>query len=497
MDLSDPQARDAWFDHLRGLLSGRPVVCGVAPLAGMNDWVALLARAGARKPLLVYSVRGAGPVPTPEDAHLVEIERPRFPTITEELRTDDALLRSLPARVRDAIDAYDPGREGLWLVSPFVSADPIDERPVAGGRPRAWSALEDKIVADQMWDAVGYPRSPSRVVAISSTDELEAASAELDRGDGVVWVADARDGFNGGGEFTRWVASAPERADALAFFGPRCERVRVMPFLDGVPCSIHGIVLPDGTAVLRPVELAILRGEQRRFVYGGQGTSWDPPPEDRARMRDLARGTGELLRSTVGYRGGFGIDGVLTEDGFRPTELNPRFSAGLATLGRALDAGLFQLLQLNLVAGRDPGVEVADLEQWALPALDGRRVFRPRAVSSRRVVEESVEVGVRRDGDRLLRDDAGSWRLTVGPSATGAFAMLMVPDEEVAVGDRIGPANAAMMRFLDEELGTGFGTVEPAPDVRRSDREQGQHHHRDVRDDLPDTDLLGGQPASR
>ena len=51
-----------------------------------------------------------------------------------------------------------------------------------------------------------------------------------------------------------------------------------MPFLDGVPCSIHGMVLPDGTAVFRPVEIAILRDvARRRFVYGGLSTYWDPP----------------------------------------------------------------------------------------------------------------------------------------------------------------------------------------------------------------------------
>ena len=48
-----------------------------------------------------------------------------------------------------------------------------------------------------------------------------------------------------------WSASAKvsreERADALDFFKSRCDRVRVMPFLEGVPCSIHGIVLPEGT----------------------------------------------------------------------------------------------------------------------------------------------------------------------------------------------------------------------------------------------------------
>ena len=50
-----------------------------------------------------------------------------------------------------------------------------------------------------------------------------------------------------------------------------------MPLSEGVPSSAHGMVLPDGTAAFRPVELAILRGAQRWFVYGGQGTTWDRP----------------------------------------------------------------------------------------------------------------------------------------------------------------------------------------------------------------------------
>ena len=70
-----------------------------------------------------------------------------------------------------------------------------------------------------------------------------------------MWSGDARDGFNGGGNFVRWVRDDRDRAAATAFFRPRCDRVRVMPFLEGVPCSIHGFVLPDGTAALRPVEI--------------------------------------------------------------------------------------------------------------------------------------------------------------------------------------------------------------------------------------------------
>jgi hypothetical protein len=240
-----------------------------------------------------------------------------------------------------------------------------------------------------------------------------------------------------------------------------------MPFLEGVPCSIHGMVLPTGTAAFRPVELAILRGERRRFVYGGQGTSWDPPQRDREEMRGLVRRTGALLGERVGYRGAFGIDGVLTAEGFRPTELNPRFAGGLVTLMGALDLELFHLLHLNLVAGRDPGVTADDLEAWALPELDEHRTAVPKAVVERLLVDDPTEIAVSWDGDRLHRDDAGSLRVLAAPGASGTFAKMEVGDA-LRPGDRLGPLNAAMMRFLDNELDAGIGPVEPPPDVRLS-----------------------------
>jgi hypothetical protein len=467
MDLGDDNERAALRKHLGGLFTGRKVICGTGPLAGMTDWVRILADAGARRPLLVTTARGAGPVPTEDEAHVVSLRPAHYPTMTEELRDHDRMVRRLPADLVAALERYDPAGEALWWVDPFTSTEPIAGREVAGGRPSAWAALEDKVSVGRVWDAVGQPQSPHRVVAVTDRAGLDAASAELDLGAGVVWVADARDGFNGGGEFTRWVATAEERAAATAFFLLRCDRVRVMPFLEGIPCSIHGLVMPDGTAVFRPVELAILRSPDRRFVYGGQGTGWDPPPHDREQMRALVRRTGEHLRTLVGYRGAFGIDGILTTDGFRPTELNARFAGGLATLARGLDVDLFTLLQLNLSVGRDPGVGAADLEAWALPQMDARRTAQPKAVSNRRLVEESAEVGVSWDGVRLHRDEAGPLTLSLGPTAGGTFTRIRLGDAGLPPGSRIGPLNLALMAFLDEEYDAGFGPLTAPPEVRQ------------------------------
>ncbi len=498
MDPSDPRSRDRWFRRLAGLVEGRKVITGVAPLAALTEPASLFLRAGARKPMLLHTSRGTGPVPGEDEAHLVHVEVSGYATMSEEIRDQDRVLRNLPARVAAVLDAYDPDGEALHDPGPFVTREPIRGRAVLGGRERAWAALEDKMLADEIWDAVGYPRSERRLVGIGSRDDLEAASRELDHGHGVVWVADARDGLNGGGDLTRWVATAEEREKAAAFLAPHCDRVRVMPFLDGVPCSVHGIVMPDGTAALRPLELAILRGAGRRFVYGGQGTTWDPPPPDREAMRDLVRRTGELLRDRVGYRGGFGIDGVLTADGFRPTELNPRFSGGLSTIGRVLGDGLLPLLQLNLAAGRDPGVTAGDLEAWALSVLDDRRCAAPKAASPRRLVEEPLRIGVTWDGRRLLRRDDGPLTVQVGPTGSGTFVRMEV-DGVLVAGDRVGPLNAALVRLLDDQLDAGFGPVEAAPSVRApaSHHQQREDHDGGVGHDLPDPDLLGSQPPAR
>jgi hypothetical protein len=457
----------AWRHHLGGLVRDRQVICAMAPLAAFVEWVALLEAAGARRPLLVASALGAGPVPRPEQADVVLLDVPEATSMTEEVRQQDGVLRGLPDDLVRAVEAYDPGGTAVWLVTPFVGTQPILGREVVNGRPRKWLELEDKLVVDALWDAVAAPRARSRVVPVE-THRLREATVALDEGAGVVWAGDAREGFNGGGDFVRWVVTADDAEDAHRFFSRHCDRVRVMPFLDGVPCSIHGFVLPDGTAVFRPVELAILRGADRRFVYGGLGTTWDPPDEDRARMRDLAHRTGEQLRDLVGYRGAFGIDGVLTVDGFLPTELNTRLSAGIASLARAVDPVLFNLLQFNLLAGREPGVPAAALEEWALPLMDDARFTRPGAMSTRLAVTEPCSIDVAWEGPALVRAaQPTGWSVAAGPNAAGTFCRLVAPADP-APGVRVADLNTALLRFLDAELGTGFGDVTVAPDVRRA-----------------------------
>jgi hypothetical protein len=466
VDLSDPARRAALVRRLEAPYAGRPVVVFAGVLAAATPTVARLRDAGAGPLLVLCTARGAGPVPAAGECEVVELAVPAFRSVTHEMRAHDRLLRHLPGPVAARVEALDPAGEGVWLVGPFVTSDePVLGRPVRGGRPAAFLALEDKLLAEQVWAELDVERAPHRVVPAEAA-ALAEATAALAGPLGAVWSGDSRGGFNGGGDFVRWVRDEDDARRALAFFVQHCDRVRVLPFLDGIPCSVHGMVLPDGTAAFRPVEIAALRDPAtRRFVYGGPGTTWDPPEPDRAAMRALARRVGDHLATTRGYRGAFGVDGVLTAAGFRPTELNSRFSAGLTTLARGVDLRLFQGLQEALLAGEDPGVAAPELEAL-VPLMDAQRTATVATFVEGASVGQSLSHHLAWDGRDFHRSDRETPNLFVaGDTPSGCFARID-PCEVPVAGQRLAPVLAALTRYLDRDLGTSLGPLESAPDLR-------------------------------
>lgn len=463
MDLTDPLVRDAVTARLAEPYVGRPVLLGPGVLAGWAPYAAWFRDLGC--PVLVVSTaRGAGPVPD-DDCVVVEVEQGAVASVTDELRQHDRLLRTLPPDAVSTIEGFDPDRRGVWYASPFVTTDePVLGRPVTGGRPHSFLALEDKMLADGVWDAAGIARAPYRIVDIDP-GALAGATNELAGALGVVWSGDARDGFNGGGNYVRWVLDQRDQQEALDFFGPRCDRVRVQSFLDGVPCSIHGMVLPSGSAAFRPVEISILRNVgRRRFVYGGLGTFWDPPAADRDEMRDVVRRVGAHLAAAHSYRGAFGIDGVLTADGFRPTELNTRMSAGAAVVAEP-DRRFFSLLQAALVAEVEVGLTVADLESL-LPLMDAERAGKVVAVGEGVKIGGDVSFPVAFDGSRFERAEAETGStLAAGDTPNGFFAKVD-PCLALTPGRRLAHVNVALLDFADREWGSDFGVLEAAPDLR-------------------------------
>jgi ATP-grasp domain-containing protein len=301
-------------------------------------------------------------------------------------------------------------------------------------------ALEDKVAVDAFWDRAGVARAPAAIVLPNLADVAEAASG-LDRGRGVVVAADAREGIHGGAEGLRWAQDDTELAEATDFLRAISDRVRVMPFVEGIPFSIHGIVFPDHVVTVRPVEMVTLR-QSPRLRYCGAATFWDPAQHRRTEMREVARRVEETLRETIGYRGAFTIDGVMTEQGFLPTELNPRFGAGLGVIGRATPELPLGLLQLAIVEGLELDYRPADLSEMLVNGADEHRSGGAWTTVSR-VFSEMEEVRlVRIDGGfaRAAEGEEADATLSIGPSNLGGFVRFAAVPERTPTGISIAPA---------------------------------------------------------
>lgn len=230
--------------------------------------------------------------------------RTSAPTIMAGLRAFDLSIADPSADLTAAVDEFDPVGEALVVTSPFSVLTEAFGRAVYGPRPPAQSALEDKMVVDDVWDASGIPRAPSEIVVVA---DAVVASRRVAGPLGSVWVADNKEGWHGGTDYVRWVRTEEDEAVTVDWYADRADRVGVMPFLDGIPCSIHGWVTHNGSAVTRPMEMLVLRRTDRTgFVYAGLANFWDPPKRFREAMRTAARAVGEHLIARVGYREPYG-----------------------------------------------------------------------------------------------------------------------------------------------------------------------------------------------
>ena len=243
--------RDADAGYYRDLL--RPVFSGrrfllvggaVVPLAALGRELVGL---GADTPFLLGSTCGLGELPAQEEQPWCSLDRGGS-DIMHAMWSYEAGLAEPEPRVRAAVDAWDP--EGRALATGYIL---MSDLPRVAGRARfayrepRWVWLEDKTRVHGLFDRLDVRRGP---LAITRADPrcLRAAHARLDRGAGTVWAGDLGPGLHGGGSFVRWVYDEATAEEACELLAPVCERARIMPFVEGVPCSVHGLVAPETAA---------------------------------------------------------------------------------------------------------------------------------------------------------------------------------------------------------------------------------------------------------
>ncbi len=459
-----------WRELLRPTFTGRKVIIALQVAGGATQFVREVLELGATGVLVIATNgRGLGPQPTEVGAQLIELNTPTDGTMLGSIRACQQAIRSLPENVVDQINEFDPEGTSVALGDFLNENEYLAGRRFVFHRRPEWIALDDKTTIDSLWDRAGIERGPSLVVDVT-LQAITEAFTQLDRGDGVVVSIDSQDGWTGGGEGVRRIPTLAD-LDLLIDEGWRQSgrRCRVMPFIEGIPCSIHGVVFDDFVAAFRPMEMVVLRRANGSFFYTGCASYFDPPAADREAMRDVAKRVGALLRDEVGLRGAFTVDGIMSAEGFRPTELNPRNGAGLITMMRAFPDQPTMLVVDCIAAGITADWKPDEFERVLLNGFDDRRSGGTwRSFSHAEVPPpQSGRLSVTTDRVAFVEEDHPA-DLTFGAASSpeSTFFRASWVADQTPVGPPTADRAAAFWNWADNTYGLGIGPLSPARSVR-------------------------------
>lgn len=458
-----------YWDLLAPDFAEQRCVLAMGPLSAHARWVKSLIRLGAHPPFILADGPGTGALPNP-----LECSWHILPTggdsIVHAQRHFDDTLSALPDEARAQLDAYDPNHTARIFCGIASEVSAVGGRPRFGAQPAAWRALDDKAIIDDFWDSCGIERAPS-LTASAHAPDLWKQSRRFDHGDGVVFAGDSRDGTNGGADYVRRIVDRDQCDAALAFFRQHCDRIRIMPFLEGIPCSIHGMVFPHDIIAFRPCEMLVLRRpDSGTFQYFGAATLWDPHPADREAMRASARSVGRKLRDAFDYRGVFTIDGVMTADGFRPTELNPRFGAALMRIEQSFASPPLELLDLCVREGWHLDYQPQQLEEFVVSHADANRSAMAWGVMPGSIPDDTCVYRCRLTANQWSAvEDASAdanARITTGPASMGTFVRIETAPHELRMGTSFAPTVVAALEHVHTRTGLAAGPWESARNVR-------------------------------
>lgn len=327
----------------------------------------------------------------------------------EQCRQWEALLREPPMWLMNRLDEFDPDRSALVVIPSWLEVRHCLARSTVGGRTREWGRIESKMAADEILRNAKVPTLNHEVVDLR---ELKSTAPVLDRPNGTVWSADRLDGFSSSGEMVRWVRSSEDFAAATKHFESHAPNVRIAPFYDGIPCSIHGMVTHDGVAAFRPVELAVIRQPDGRFTFVGINTAWQPDQVVTDTMREYTYSTGRALNEQFGFLGCFSIDCIWGADGIRATEINPRFTGGLEVINESIPGFPWRLFNA-IVASGSTAPSTAELENAVTQAVavnpkakGWMRTELPLGTGTSSYVRDPSTLGWRRSQSSDVEDNA-------------------------------------------------------------------------------------------
>jgi hypothetical protein len=354
-----------------------------------------------------------------------------------------------------AVDAFDPDQQALLVVPDPLDPPAAGARPRFGRRPSAWRLLEDKTVVDTVWDILGIRRAPA--IVVDPAVDSAAPAASIDQGAGVVCSAQSSGGtVMAGGDGVRWWRRDRSTSPPYTQLS-HSARLRLMPLLEGLPVRLHGFVLPASVVCFPSMEIVALpRPEHSTFLCAGTVRL----PVD---MPDLIQGTediGAALRFHLGYRGAFAVDGIISADGFMPTDFNARLTSAIEDTSSDLRV-LTQATNLLIREGIELDHAVAhDLVETV---FSRKTAFTIYGAASQANVHAETQTNVTWSGSRLVvaqsRDADG--HLTLTPCVRGWQLTARLHADRLPTAGPLGLIAPEVFRFSDRIWGTHFGELLP------------------------------------
>jgi hypothetical protein len=355
-----------------------------------------------------------------------------------------------------AADAFDPDNAAA-----LVLPDPLDP-PLAGTRKRlgqrapTWRLFEDKTAVDALWDALGVTRA--RSIVTDDAADLARLGALVDRGGGVVCSYQPTGAGPAAGGDGIWWWRHNQSLPTVPVGGGRC-RVRLMPFLEGTPVRLHGFVLARTIVVFPPMEIVtLLRRDRGTFLCAGTV----PTLGYRTDLVSQTRRVGTGLRDRLDYRGGFSVDGIVTVDGFLPTDFNARLTSAMEAAPCDLRV---RLHVANILAREGPGPDPAAVEYLADNVFARGGTYTLYGAATSASAGGCRAVAVRWTGQRLVvtYSDPADGRLALTRSARGWLLTATLDSSCVPLDGPVGGLAPTVFRLSDQVLGTDFGDLAPPP----------------------------------
>jgi hypothetical protein len=347
-------------------------------------------------------------------------------------------LADPPDSVQQWLDELDPTAEWTVLGTPHTWVAEFCGRPLHGFRRAEWATLEDKTVIDTLWERIGVRSPKYRIVDVADLVGARCYADAVGCPDlpfGVVIAADSSSGQLDGCTGLRWARHPAQFGQGLSALAAISLKVRIAEFVPGIPCSILGMVTSDGVAVFPPLEIVTLGSVAGSLRFCGTSTHWRPDGSAVTEMVRACRTAGEELARVMSYAGIFSVDGILGNNGFFATELNPRHASGLDTGPGCPELPI--LLFNRAVQERLPGFERVSREDIEM------------LISSALIAAPSVSVTIPSDMSATVGRHVV--QTSFGPvEYEGAGAKARITRVPSVSGDgRIGPMCAELSRFLD------------------------------------------------